>query len=139
MRHLTILLVALATLLAPGALAAPDATNNLIRSFGHDVTAAESNFTVESKIGISVRVASCNTWLLENDDAVDTIWIRWSEPGATSPTPAAVADPTDVIPNQMRLKPGQSKSLRAFANTRISVIATGDAHLHAEMACPQRN
>lgn len=129
-----------AIVLAPSvALAAPADTNSVYLSFGADVTTSEQHFLVSSKTGANkVSIGSCDAWLLENDDAVDTIWIKWSVPGSST-LPVAVADPTDATPskNQMRLKPGQAKSLRLWANTYVSVIGTGAAHLHAELNCPQ--
>lgn len=130
--------------------------NTIFRSFGIDVTNTAQGFYIANLIAPTppgpiqtppampsppgpTPASNCNAWLLENDDDVDDIWIVYSVEGQPGALPIAVADAADSVTpnhyNQMRLKHGQAKSLQAFSNTYISVIGTGNAHLHAEQTC----
>ena len=141
MRRIRITLAVALAFIALSVMAGSTTNNTVYRSFGVDVTGTAAGFTIASKINNVVPVSNCSAWLFENDDDTETIWIAWAVMGSPG-FPVAVADATDAVDvngfaayPQQRLKPGQTKRIDAFTNSYISVIATGDAHLHAEQTC----
>lgn len=120
--------------------------NQVVMGFGVDVTATAQAVLIEDKVpsdpatpaaGPPIPVTRCDAWIIENDDDTDTVWIKWAVPGGRDQPPVAQADPGDTVPNQMRLKPNQVKSLTNFSNSYFSIIGTGAAHVHFECHGPR--
>ena len=131
--------MALGLALLFGSATAAQSPNIYFVSFGIDVTVVSQAFLLDTLItNTNANAQQCQTWLIENDDTVDTVWIAWSEPGVTAAVAVADTAPTgtDDVPNQMRLKAGQIKELTLFQNMQLAVIASGAAaHLHFEQNC----
>lgn len=129
----TILAAVLA--LAASAAVAQTSPNQCFQQFSIAVTPAAQGFTVASKVTPSTcRQATCTAWLVENDSTTATVYIRYATP-PTATAPVATDDTGNTEVNQMRLKPGQAKTLSAWANTYVSIIGTAEANVRFEQTC----
>lgn len=122
---LAVAMLAMASL----ALAGPADPNSAVRQFSIAVTAAAQGFTIDSKVNpagtLPIPVSNCTAWLVTNDSATVTVYIRMAVMGDAGALPIAVDDTANTAINQIRIKPGESKSFDWFYNSYISIIGSG--------------
>lgn len=145
MRHLKILagIVIGLSLLAAPVRAQTAGYNSNFGQFSVAVTATSQGFTIASKLnpaGIPpITPSSCSAWLVENDSSTVTVWLVWGLVASTSSStlPVAVTDAGNTAVRQMRLLPGQAKSIDAYTNTYIAIIgsAAGPSNVRFEQTC----